>query len=170
MFQQDLHEIDIAFIGEHEIDEEEEALNVEMEGDSELQEACISFTDAKFHFNKLRIARGYYFVIAVQDIKEELNTKKQNAPSGRGKGRGKVRKNQQSPKGAARGRRGGRATVRAGNQKAPKFGLKCFRCGGPHFSSECKFHGQKRSRNDADDMDTGHLVFTAIAEDGEFAP
>ena len=88
--------------------------------------------------------------------------------TGTGKGRGKSKNNQQSPKGAARGRKGGRAAARAGDQKANKLGFKCFRCGGSHPSSECKLHGQKRVRNDADDMDTGNLVFTAVADDGEF--
>ena len=62
----------MAYVGEHEVDDEDEAMEAEMHDDPEYQEANISFIAAKAHLNKLRIARGYFLVIAVQDPKKTL--------------------------------------------------------------------------------------------------
>ena len=162
-FEQDPEDIVLAYVGEHEIEEEDEAMEAEMSDDPEYQEANISFTAAKDHINNLRIARGYFLVVAVQDPKKTFPEKKPNTRQGKGPFRGKFNKG----RGRGRGRRGGRAKAEAGDPKV-RPGIQCFRCGGPHYSADCPKNDVKRSRGNADDMDTSNLVFTAVAEGSRY--
>ena len=121
--QQDLDEIVLAFVGGHDFDEDDEVFEAEIAKDFEFHDVCIRFTEAKVLFDKFRIARGYYFVMAVQDFKDEFNAKKPNTHKGKGPVKGEWR----PPKEEKRGKTGGCAKVRVGDQMI-KPGMKCFWC------------------------------------------
>ena len=123
------------------VDEQAMVSDADHSADEELQEACLSFPEAKDHLNKLRIARGFYPVVAALPEQRSSTDRDRGRSSSKGKGKDKGRGRS---KGKGRGSSSGSrppppphssARVKAKPQNRP--GIKCFRCSGPHYSYEC---------------------------------
>jgi len=103
-------EIYMAWMEDILVDEQAMVTDADHSADEELQEACLSFLEAKDHLNKLRIARGFYPVVAALPEQRSSTDRDRGRSSSKGKGKDKGRGRS---KGKGRGSSSGSSSSRS---------------------------------------------------------